>query len=431
MFTKFQVSNFRSIQEMVVDLSFGEGKAPNGYKNSEIIYFHEVKKQRLVPCLALYGANASGKTNILKAFSVMRKVIMKGVSDDVFDPNRLNNSSNFTKFHISFITKAYKYSYEIEYNNEEIINENLYCDNIALFSISPKNKNFDNLSTDTYPSKKLLDFLNVECSENKKQKKAFISIIGDRYSGLNKKLLIAFNYIKDNIFIHLDNEIPLSISVDMLSEALLNEKDNPQIAFDEITTLLKKLDINISRMELDRNTQEINKENSLNLLKIAQQIHKIEFKNNKVLISSDKITSYHKDIDGNEVAFNFNKAESRGTIVASGLLGVILSVLKQGKILIIDELDRSLHPLLLIKIIKLFKDKRYNKTNAQLIFTVHDVIPLESDILRPSEIGIITKTLKKGSTIKRLCEEKGLRNANNFKKLYLQGAFSGIPYPYI
>lgn len=430
MLTKFQISNFRSIQEMVVDLSFGEGKAPNGYKNSEILYFHEVKKQRLVPCLALYGANASGKTNILKAFSTMRRVIMKGVSDDVFDPNRLNNSSNFTKFHIFFITKAYKYSYEIEYNNEEIINENLYCDNIALFSISPKNKNFDNLSTKTYPPKTLFDFLDVECSENKIQKKTFISIIGKRYPGLNKKLLEAFNYIKNSIIIRLDNEIPLSMSIDMLSEALLS-KENPQIAFDEITNLLKKLDINISRMELDRKTHEIDEENQLDFLKIAQQIHKIEFKKNKLLISADNITSYHKDINGNEVAFNFNKAESRGTIVASGLLGTILSALKQGKILVIDELDRSLHPLLLIKIIQLFKDKRYNQTNAQLIFTIHDVIPLESDILRPSEIGIITKTLKKGSTIKRLCEENDLRNANNFKKLYLQGAFSGIPYPYI
>ena len=115
----------------------------------------------------------------------------------------------------------------------------------------------------------------------------------------------------------------------------------------------------------------------------------------------------------------------------ASLLALCLYSLENGLTLCIDELDKSLHSRLLIEIVRMFKDKRYNKTNAQLVFTAHNTDVLDDDLMRISEVGFINKTEKTGSTIKRISDFDGKRNVNNFRKQYLDGLFAGVPYPYI
>jgi len=79
----------------------------------------------------------------------------------------------------------------------------------------------------------------------------------------------------------------------------------------------------------------------------------------------------------------------------------------------------------------MFKDKRYNTTNAQLIFTTHNTDIMEYASMRVSEIGIVKKTLKKGTTFARLSDFTGVRNVTNFRKQYLDGLYGGTPFPYI
>ncbi|MCA6072160.1 MAG: ATP-binding protein [Endomicrobium sp.] len=147
--------------------------------------------------------------------------------------------------------------------------------------------------------------------------------------------------------------------------------------------------------------------------------------------------SYHKDTNNNEVDFDFFNDESNGTKVLFGLMYKILEVLADGKVLIIDEIDRSIHPLVFAKIIEIFKDKDYNTKNTQLVFTTHCTDILEADILRLSEVATVNKNLNERSTIRRISdfkdshEFKNIRNTTDFRKLYLQGFFKGIPFPYI
>ena len=115
----------------------------------------------------------------------------------------------------------------------------------------------------------------------------------------------------------------------------------------------------------------------------------------------------------------------------SALIGMLLFALDNGNVIILDELALSLHPLLTYELVKLFKDKRYNTKNAQLIFTTHNTDILDNDLLRISEIGIINKTLTSGSTIQRVSDFEGVRNVTNFRKQYLHGTYTGIPFPYI
>ena len=151
-------------------------------------------------------------------------------------------------------------------------------------------------------------------------------------------------------------------------------------------------------------------------------------KANKYIL--DFVNSHHQDINGNNVIFNFLD-ESEGTKSLAKILGVVLLTLDKGGVLLVDELEESLHPVLLLQIIKLFKDKDYNKKNAQLIFTTHNTDILDSELLRVSEVMITNKTNKTGTQINKLSDYPDIRNINNFRKRYLDGEFSGIPYAYI
>ncbi|MFA7672051.1 MAG: AAA family ATPase, partial [Sphaerochaetaceae bacterium] len=147
-------------------------------------------------------------------------------------------------------------------------------------------------------------------------------------------------------------------------------------------------------------------------------------------LSTTDIKIYRLNYANEEVSLPFNN-ESLGTKKLAPLLALILYVLDNGLVLVIDEIGNSIHSLLLAEMIRLFKDKRYNKSNAQLIFTTHNTDVMDHELMRISEIGIINKTLKKGTTIVRVSDFDGIRNVTRFRKQYLDGRFSGIPFPYI
>ena len=143
-----------------------------------------------------------------------------------------------------------------------------------------------------------------------------------------------------------------------------------------------------------------------------------------------KIIPYMKDINGNEKSFDFEKDISFGTRSIFNIAGPILGVLEKGGTLIVDELDRSLHPFVLKGLLRLFKDKTYNKNNAQIISTLHLTDVLEDKIYKTPDFSFVNKTSQQGSFITRLSDiEK--RNEVNFRDRYLSGMYLGIPYTYI
>lgn len=425
MLSAFRIKNFKSILDLDVKLNFSEGKAPNGYKELDTVLFLEPKKEhRYVPCLAMYGANASGKTNIIKAINTLKYIIFNGIEQQ-YAPNKLNTKFNSSLFELSFFIKNKEYHYVMEYNKDEILTERLKENKNIIFNISPKDKDFENIATKGYTEQRLKEIFNVECCNTARQQKfTFLNKIATNYAGLNKIISNVFSHIKEEIEIYPINQFPLSFGMDKLAAA--QDYQSINASFEKITSLLRKLDIDIDRMTFERNIKKI-----ADLTKpIETPTMPDHWTIKDDVLSMDYIYSYHKDTEGKEVKFNF-KDESEGTQIIAGLLGIFLSALERGTTLIIDELERSLHPLLFIEILRLFKDKRYNKNNAQIIFTVHNTDILDGDLLRVSEIGIVRKVLKEGTTLRQVSDFDGIRNALNFRKQYLNGAFSGIPHPYI
>lgn len=444
MLTRIHISNYRSIHELDLDLSYAEKDFPEGYGESDRIYFLEQNEKRFVPCLALYGANASGKSNILKGLFTLRKIVREGISGDifsidivpkeVFDPNRLNVPRSTTCFEVSFIKDKKNFTYSIEYNAEEIVKEWLKCNGKILFSISEDQNTFFNLATESYPVKKLEDIYVVE-GKSEKQEKTFLSVMGDRYPGLNKNLRTAYNFFIKDFRVIGSNNISIFEGLRLLSRTIFDEKktesEKHQQALEEIREVLKKLDIYISRLELRQEKKDIIDISLQDFISLRREPHKTEVSNGVEKRVITNLISWHKNINGEDVPFNFNKAESNGTKIVVGLLGFLLTALKNGQIVVIDELDRSLHPILFVEVVRMFKDRRYNRNNAQLIFTAHDVMLLDEDNLGYSEIGIVSKNLKKGTTVKRLSDADALEKDDDIMRFYLDGEFGGRPYPYI
>ena len=428
MLSSFFIRNFRSILELKLDFSYGEGKAPNGWQKQELLPFLEAEnKQRFVPCMAFFGANASGKTNLLKAFAALRRLMASSVTaelSEIFDPNLLNPKFSDTTFAVEFLLKGQCFEYRISFNATEILEESLRKNEEPLYAIQRLQPDFSpQIQSNTYSREKLSDILRVECSDGEKhQTKLFLNRVGFGYPGLNDDLKNASIFFRSHCRI-LQNTRPLHLSraVGILALAMNGDED---AALREITDVVRRLDIDIAALEIGKKETETGESNPSDISETNPQLAARSF---------PIITATHKDASGKPTLLDFIKHESAGTQRLAGLVGMVLYSLKTGSVLLVDELECSLHPLLLREIILLFKTRRHNPKGAQIIFTTHNTDILDDSILRLSEIALVRKTLVNGTLVRRLVDAKkdgeDIRNITNFRKQYLAGFYSGVPHP--
>jgi hypothetical protein len=410
-----------------LDFSFGEGKAPNGYKSLEVMPLLEAGDgRRLVPCMAFFGANAAGKSNILKAFGCLKLLVINGNAlAEVFEPNLLNPKFAETTFEPTFVIDGDSFTYRITYSQTAICEEVLLKNGDPLFRIRNLDPEYsDVILSPAYSKEKLADILRVECSDGEgRQTKPFLHRIGTAYAGLHADLKNAFGYfVRRMQFFANDGPMLLPVAVDVLAGAMGGDKT---AALREITDLVRRSDIEIAAIEITET--ELGKDDLPSRDSLLKQDRTTGARH------SVSITAAHEDAAGNPVLLNFLKHESAGTQRLAGIVGLILYALKTGSVFIVDELECSLHPLLMREIVLLFKKRRHNPKGAQIIFTTHNTDILDDSILRLSEIALVRKTVANGTLVRRLVEAKrdgeDIRNVTNFRKQYLAGFYSGVPHP--
>ena len=423
--SKVHIKNFKSIIDLTLDLSQKQ-RAVN--KNDNIISFLEPTSKiedRTVPVLNIYGANASGKSNIIKAIKIFQRLVLFGLESDMYEPNRLKNIEEPTLIEMDFFVDKNKFHYELLYNDKSIIEERLYDKQGVLFEINNLVGKFAKIKTNVNSR----EFINKIYNENTLvekdgllyQRKTFLNTIVHRLPRLNAKLFKVLRAFAQElvIFESEDKYVPMA-SLDFLS--MVEGNENYTESCNKITSLVKAFDIDIAKFDCESKEvlkEEINKEQSLKYFKPMGRT-----------ILGAKIVPYMKDIEGNEKSFDFEKDISFGTRSIFNIAGPILGVLERGGTLIVDELDKSLHPFVLKGLLRLFKDRTYNKNNAQIISTLHLTDVLEDKIYKTPDFSFVNKTSQQGSFITRLSDiEK--RNEVNFRDRYLSGMYLGIPYPYI
>jgi AAA15 family ATPase/GTPase len=359
----------------------------------------------LLKSAAIYGANASGKSNLILALYFMQSFVINSsklqITDKIdLEKFRLSSETedkpSFFKIVFYLDNKTYEYSFEV--TQERVISEGLSC--------TPKTRKTNIFSREKDKikySKSLMKGKDVK--DLTKKNTLFLSIAAQFNDPLAGKILLWFSRLKIISGSQLENLRQLSIDYLSREQNLKNE----------IVSLIKKLDLSIKDMSIEVGRKPLD-----NFHKdIPDTVY-------------NSIETYHEkyDLDGKVIgleSFQLNKHESRGTQKLFALLAPILSVLKASEVLIIDELDSLLHPLMAIAIIGLFNSQQTNPKNAQLIFATHDVNLLSNQLFRRDQIWFTEKNRQEATDLYSLVEFDIDNNAS-FEQDYIQGRYGAIPF---
>ena len=429
MLNRFRIKNFRSIVDLTLDFSFGEKRAPNGYQNKDRMPFMEDGAVRAVPCLALFGANAAGKSNAIRAMRVLVELVQKKKTDvrRMFDPNQIVTGGTLTSFEAEVVKEGHLYVYSIKYSGSGILAERLSADGRTLYAVERDRCDFSGLEVNkAYDQKKLENVHAVECctSEGVAIYPLF-PILGWDFGGLDATLSVAFRAFTGGICVFFDDFGPqfLPVAIDMLSQVMGNSREE---SLRQVVEVVRKLDVDILSLDIIEHGGE----------QFAQHTQPYDIVKHENISGKDygiSIHSQHRNDKGEQVVFRFLERESEGTKRLAVVVAVILHAIAVGGTVFFDEFDRGLHPLLVRELLSLFQKRSYNLKGAQLCFATHCTDILDDSVLRLSEVGIVTKNIKTGTLVRRLSDIKRegveIRNVTDFRKQYLDGFYAGIPYP--
>lgn len=395
MLCQFTVKNYKSIRdEVTLDM---QAAAISEHEDKIIV---DKDGEQFLPVSAIYGPNGGGKSNVLEALhtlaaKVLRPLYATGDNEDriflqkklIIEPFAFSEETKNkpTEFEIFFRTEMAEYRYILHIKKDIVVYESLdrvkldtgrrsalfeRDEEIVLKGVFAKLKISDELSA-TLP---LLSYLGITYKKNE----------------VVKDVMEWFEYGID--FLNYGNPI------EELRMAVSNSDDVKQLMLDMIQEM--DLDIVDFRVVEDEN---------------------------------DRIDVYTKHlVEGYEAELNLLE-ESSGTKKLFGLMPFIAESLLTGTVLVIDELDAKIHPVLLRHIIMIFNDMNINKKKAQLIFTSHDLSTMNSEVFRRDEIWFVAKGNAQNSKLYSLVEfknEKGesVRKDAKFDKQYLEGKYGADPY---
>lgn len=424
MVVDFAFNNFRSFKDQT-EFTLRADSIKSKTDNTFDLELNSGNRISLLKTAVVYGANASGKSNFIKAFLACTWLIQNSAKFKFdkqeikyYEPFELDINSQDApiKFKISFILDSIKYDYEFSYNKQNIGFEKL--------DFSPKGQ-VSNLFIRTVSNDS--DYDTIELGKNlidkRIPKKIFKNQLYLSKFGVDtphEQLTPIFKYFTGiNVWNAYDQ-----YSISELSTEIANF-----IAQSENEKLKKRLSklIRISDTRIESiNSRELNKEDFKLPNEVPADIVDKFYDNNRV-----RTYSYHKLFDGGKevgiMEFDFDRKESVGTKVLFALGGKILQVLETGGVIVFDELDNSLHPSLCKFLIRLFNSKISNPKNAQLIFATHEVTLLDNEVFRKDQIWFTQKNKFGVSELYCTNEFEGVRDSTNFELWYRTGKFGGNP----
>lgn len=413
MLLRFGVSNSRSIAHYQ-ELSLVASKL----KDEAGPLFDLGSTVQAVPVAVLYGANASGKSNVLYALRFMCNAVRRShsanspegrlpVSSFRLDPNVEKAPS---KFDIDFTIRNVRYHYGFELDSRYIHREWLYA-----FVNRSKQTWFvrDRAKPSIYFGRSLKG-QNRTIEELTRENSLFLSAAAQNN---HEQLLPIFKYFTDGIIFN---------SPDSAEDVAEKIESSPEV-HKVLSHFLGVADIGILKAKTEQQAVDPRFRSLFQaFLPVIREQLGAEGESLKEFPETEKTVRFaHRSSTGNVEWFDWSD-ESDGT---KSLLRIILpmyEVLQSGGVFVVDELDRSLHTLLAMQIIETFKSSLWNHANAQLICTTHDTNVLCSGLLRRDEIWFVEKDAGGASHLYPLSSLK-TRKSDNLEKGYLQGRFGAIP----
>ena len=425
MIIEFKVENFLSFKDLTT-LSMVTAKSFKEHKDTHT--FTIDNKISLLKSAVIYGNNASGKSNLLEAMEFMKQIILNSFRDALVENSdrkfplekfALNSKSDqeSTFFEVSFFNNGTKYRYGFEIDYDKVIAEWLYhttSKEVYLFK-----RDLQNIEVNKSAFKE-----GIGKEEDVKENVLFLSVLATLGKETSSSIVEWFK--KFNIINGIHDRGHKRYTIDKLK----SDKN----FFNWVLHFIKYLEIsNLTTTEEDVNEIDLEtlreKEKDEEIINLFTSIHKIQSKQPK----RDQLITYHRKYDENNllvdtISFNFDKQESEGTKKLLYLLGPWYDTLKNGKVLIIDELDSRLHSHLTLRLIDFFH--KCNLNQAQLICAVHDISLLNKETFRRDQIWFVEKNQFGASELISLADFKTdtVRNKSAFDKNYLDGKYGAIPY---
>lgn len=410
MLIEFSVENFMSIRDKVT-LSLLTGKES---ENMDNVILNE--KNNVLKSIAIYGANASGKSNIFKAITaaiiLIRTSNNRQVNEKLLNivPFKFDEDSKVkpSKFQFVFETNGTRYVYGFSADINQVYEEYLYQ-----YLTAKPTTIFERKDVNNYEFKKDGSEL-LKLSKTNTPNKLFLATA------------TAWNYerTKEPYMWFANNIDTFNSNADFKNQAFdMFENDKNEELKKFTLNLLKEAEINIDNFEIQK--EEISQE-QLSLMLPNEMIRNIFAHGNANLKGIGRNVFTNHNVNNNIYILNMAE-ESLGTQNIFFLSPLLMDTLSKGKTIIIDEIEKSLHTSLVRYIIELFHNPEINKNNAQIIFNTHDTNLLSLDIFRRDQIYFVEKDFSNATTDLYSLDEFSVRKSENIEKGYLQGRYGAIP----
>lgn len=392
--------------------------------------FIEKYKTNILPVAAIYGGNASGKTNFFKALVFAKKLIVIGTQPDnsiPVEPFLLDIQDKDTPTHFLFelLIDDIIYEYSFVTTRTSVLEEKLVKINTSsetvLYHRLKGNPNFDSsLAKDQF-----LDFAFKGTRDNQ-------LFLNNSVSQKVETFKPVYNWFKDNLML---------IGPDYRLASFEHFFDEENNLYAKMNKILPQLDTGINNLATqeipfgsfpmseslkNRLLEEVKEETPIQISDQFGTRFIVTRKNGKIIVK--KLIAHHLKSDGSTAIFEIQQ-ESDGSRRMIDLLPAFLEISAESskKVYVIDEIDRSLHSILTRQLLELYFENCSAESRSQLLFTTHDVLLMDQELLRRDEMWVTERDKVGASTLLSFSEFKDVRYDKDIRKSYLQGRLGGIP----
>ena len=429
MLIEFTVGNYRSFKEPQT-LSMVAAPIRSRDKAVDLNNIIETDGQPdLLSSAAIYGANASGKSNLIQALDFMRHFVQysprrtEGTGGIEVEPFRLSLKST-TKpsfFEIAFIVDGTRHRYGFEVTQERVEREWLYfvptTREARLFE-----RDGDRVEVGDYFPEGKDDLIGLT-----RPNSLFLSVVAQFNGRISQNLLNWF--LRSLSILSTGRTLGLGMSS---GNRTIRYMENPTRA-KEVSALIQRLDLGIRDIQMEEVVRQMPlffDEEFSESDGGAERARKGKERRERRITTIHTVHTLYDEEDqpAGEERFDLNEHESEGTRRLFAIAGTLLDTLQHGRIMIVDELDAQLHPLMTRELVRLFNDRETNPKGAQLIFATQDTNLLDNTLFRRDQIWFVEKNRQGASNLYSLAEFKGIRNDLSLERNYIQGRFGAIPY---
>jgi AAA15 family ATPase/GTPase len=427
MILEFTLENWMSFRHPVTFSMVASRERQHGERVPRLVKY----QTRVLPVAAIYGGNASGKTNFFKAINFAKGLVVKGTQPDSLipveafrlDADGITLPSRFS-FQILVEETVYEFSFAV--TSKAVLEEKLVqitsASQKVLYHRKDGEPNFDS----SLQGDQFLKFAFQGTRDNQ-------LFLTNAVSQKVETFRPVYNWFKDSLEL---------VAPDSRFEPFEQFLDEDHPLFATMNEMLPQLDTGISHLggeEIPFSNTPLPESLKLQLREDVKEGMTVRLLNEPTgerfvitrkhsALLAKKLITYHSKPDGTEVKFEV-RHESDGSQRIIDLLPAFLEIAaaRSKKVFVIDEVDRSLHTLLIRQLLESYLSKCSHESRSQLMFTTHDVLLMDQDLFRRDEMWVSERDNDGVSGLWSFSEYKDVRYDKDIRKSYLQGRLGGVP----